>query len=534
MSRIARRNVVPVNQITPLTYRDGVTYIQMLTELSEYIQSILHPSLQHTVDQLVSDVETQMGKHHDQYVDGVQEFQRIHDAFMSDVNAKLMALNDGAVSDLAEDDTSLLGKVLRGIFSSHEDFTEYQASIDSKFRQHQGTTEQQMDSIRDDVTTIHGEVDDQLTGFEHTMGTRLDGFESTMSTRLDATEQRVDQELARERQITNQTDIVNILGSRSNFGHLELRVTGTGQYPSFSVYRVYDGGGSGFFAETTFAGGAQSGNDEYHRMWQTHVGYARNRGDSFEYERRVTISPASNSEFALRFKPENTSAQSQWFPRHNNINTAFRASEPLFMTPHGRLRVSEGDLRGTVRIDGHLDIIQHVYARHPDSGDRNILEMWTTHRFTPDGVITVTGRYKTLEPVIFDSGYVLMMPGNPSHVQRLVSSLGNAYSSNTSKYGTSDTLGENDQGVSYGFITSGAHNVTMGVTYDNAHETLRRGKPGKPVEPAFLEHRNSSVVKLYHQLFEKGTRVPAGTVHRFSGRYVHAYSPKINDFIDVV
>ena len=129
MSRIARRNVVPVNQITPLTYRDGVTYIQMLNELSEYVKSILHPSLQHTVDQLVSDVEKQMDKHHDQYVDGVQEFQRIHDAFMADVNAKLIALNDGAVTDLVKDDTSLLGRVLRSVFTDRESFTDLGTDI---------------------------------------------------------------------------------------------------------------------------------------------------------------------------------------------------------------------------------------------------------------------------------------------------------------------------------------------------------------------------------------------------------------------
>src|SRR5699024_2830203 len=133
MSRIARRNVVPVNQITPLTYRDGVTYIQMLNELSEYVKSILHPSLQHTVDQFVSDVEKQMDKHHDQYVDGVQEFQRIHDAFMSDVNAKLIALNDGAVSDLVQDDTSLLRTTLATLFVDREDFTTFSGQLRNDF-----------------------------------------------------------------------------------------------------------------------------------------------------------------------------------------------------------------------------------------------------------------------------------------------------------------------------------------------------------------------------------------------------------------
>ena len=162
MSRMTRRTVIPVNQITPLRYRDGVTYIQLLTELSEYIKSILHPSLQHTVDQLVADVEVQMDKHHDQYVDGVQEFQRIHDAFMSDVNAHLIALNDGAVSDLVNDDTSLLGTVLRNIFVSQTDFTELDEQLTWKNTQFQNHVEQQISSTRDYVNTEVENVQHEL------------------------------------------------------------------------------------------------------------------------------------------------------------------------------------------------------------------------------------------------------------------------------------------------------------------------------------------------------------------------------------
>lgn len=152
MSRIARRNIVPVNQITPLTYRDGVTYIQMLTELSEYVKSILHPSLQHTVDQLVSEVEAQMDKHHDQYVDGVQEFQRIHDAFMSDVNAKLIALNDGAMSDVVKDESSLLSKTLFGMFASQQQLHDETSSVRHDMSLLESTLSANADRFKNDMT----------------------------------------------------------------------------------------------------------------------------------------------------------------------------------------------------------------------------------------------------------------------------------------------------------------------------------------------------------------------------------------------
>ena len=102
-----------VPQITPYTYRDGQSLLELIKALRDHVVEQLHPSLQHAIDQLVADVESEYEKAHDRYVDGVQEFQRIHDAFMSDVNSSLKALNDGAATDLINDAGSLLGSSLR-------------------------------------------------------------------------------------------------------------------------------------------------------------------------------------------------------------------------------------------------------------------------------------------------------------------------------------------------------------------------------------------------------------------------------------
>ena len=121
-----------VPQITPYTYRDGQTLLELITALRDHVVDQLHPNLQKTIDQLVADVETEYEKSHDRYVAGVQEFQRIHDAFMADVNAKLMALNDDAVTSLVDDATSLLGRVLREIFSVKGEVKPQYIHADSK------------------------------------------------------------------------------------------------------------------------------------------------------------------------------------------------------------------------------------------------------------------------------------------------------------------------------------------------------------------------------------------------------------------
>lgn len=524
--------VFGVPQITPYTTRDAHSLLELIKALRDHVVDELHPNLQTAIDKLVADVEAEYGKALDRYVDGVQEFQRIHDAFMSDVNASLMALNDGAVSDLVRDDGSMLGRVMREIFADKAELTDFRSDVDYRIQQHIANTDTRFGQMISDVDT-------RLDNTVDTVQQQLAATQAKVDQQLDDTTNQVRQFQIVERQLSDQTDMVSTLASRSNLGYMELRVTGgrENSYPSFSVYRVYDGGRSGFFAETSFASGDTDGNDQYQRIWETHAGYATSTSTpgQFEYERRVKLSPVSNHEFALRIKPASLpNTQSQWVPRHNNINTAVRAAEPLFMTPNGRLRVNEGDVR-RAQIEGHLDFIQHVYGRHPDTGNRNLIEIWTTHRFTPDGVITLTGRWKALEDIIFDSGYVLMLPGNPSLVDRVVTSLGNAYPNSPSKYGKSeDMIPESDQATSYGFVMSGSHNFTAAVTYDNAHETLRRGGHGKPDNPAFTEHRNSSIVKIYNQLFSQGTLVKAGTVQRFSGRYIHAYSPGISDAIDVI
>lgn len=104
---------LPISDITPFTYRDGETYLELLNRLSQYITEQLHPNLRKTVEHMVEEMEHILAAQHNKYVEGIQDFQRIHDAFMTDVNSALMALNDNAVTDLARDPGSAFGSYLQ-------------------------------------------------------------------------------------------------------------------------------------------------------------------------------------------------------------------------------------------------------------------------------------------------------------------------------------------------------------------------------------------------------------------------------------
>ena len=172
---------IPVPEVAPLTYRDGVTHLELVYELSQYLKNVLHPSLQSTVDQVVADAEQLLSDATAQYVDGVKEFQRIHDAFMSDVNAHLMALNDGAVSDLVNDGTSMLGEALRSIFTTHVNFDEYKDTVDKGFNDYRETVNTALENTQRDL-------DAQMGDFSNEVSQSLDDMETGINQSLDTME----------------------------------------------------------------------------------------------------------------------------------------------------------------------------------------------------------------------------------------------------------------------------------------------------------------------------------------------------------
>ena len=522
---------IPVPEVAPLTYRDGVTHLELVYELSQYLKNVLHPSLQSTVDQVVADAEQLLSDATAQYVDGVQEFQRIHDAFMSDVNASLIALNDGAVTDLVNDDTSKLGDALRDIFAKHADFQKFEEATTLRFDSFEETTQQRFD-------TFEEATDERLDTFESNTNESLTNLQQSVTQQFTDNRSQRHAEQRAERALSDQTDMVDILAGASSLGNLELRKSGSGKYPSFSVTQYY-GGPNGFMLETSFLGGEIATNDDYQKMYETHGGYARRQSDgTYDYERtHLLTSTGSNREFALSIRPANRStASAQWVPMHNGVPTAVRASDPLFMAPAGRIDMQDAYSGERFReIQGHLEVIQHVYGRHTATGSTNLIEIWTSHKFYPDGSVVVTGRWKALEDIYLDKGYVLMLPTNAALTQRVVTSRGRAYANTDAKYGDTETMENHDMAISYGVVLHRTVNFALAVSYDNAHETLRRDEPGKPDSgAAFIDHRNSSTMKIYNQLFEPNTLVKAGTSHRFRGRYVHAYAPHINNMIDLV
>lgn len=269
---------IPVPEVAPLTYRDGVTQLELVYELSEYLKNILHPSLQSTVDQVVADAEQLLSDATAQYVDGVQEFQRIHDAFMSDVQASLRALNDTVIADLVTDDASYLSTTLRELFLEQEDTdgvvadhlrnenSETRTVIDTVFNDHPvfgeldgklGELENEFNQYAEETTnrvdTALHDVDQKIQEIHDTFGEKLDPiFEGVLDAKAvvvtvgssTATRDEYPAELARHIQTQYQPGVFRTL-RRSSWGPDNNELNSSSLPPGAHVINGAWGGSAG-------------------------------------------------------------------------------------------------------------------------------------------------------------------------------------------------------------------------------------------------------------------------------------------------
>ena len=125
---------LPIAHLKPFPYHKGELYVELLDRLAKYVTQQLHPNLRETVEHVVEEMEHIIADTHAKYVEGIQDFQAIHDAFMEDVNSALMALNDNAVSDLASDPGTTFGSTLRELFADISQVNDLEQRINTDMR----------------------------------------------------------------------------------------------------------------------------------------------------------------------------------------------------------------------------------------------------------------------------------------------------------------------------------------------------------------------------------------------------------------
>lgn len=241
------------------------------------------------------------------------------------------------------------------------------------------------------------------------------------------------------------------------------------------------------------------------------------------------VKPDSNMDFAIQTKPSGGSTL-EWVPYHG-VATAVQADAPVYLDGDVEIDVASMAI-GQYRSISSFELVQRVYGRNSTSGTTNLLEIATSQLVRTNSVVSFNGKVKRLANVEVGDNYFIMFPAAMAIFDKLVSSSGNVYRNGVDLIGTETQLvNDNDLSAGYLLLSSTNKNLACAVRYNNPQETIRRGKVSKNPDStkAFLQHRDSSIVKVYNRPWASGTALAAGTIDRFSGDYIYTQGVGLYD-----
>jgi hypothetical protein len=243
----------------------------------------------------------------------------------------------------------------------------------------------------------------------------------------------------------------------------------------------------------------------------------------------ILLKPASNMDIAMQVQPAGGS-NLEWMPYHG-IATMYQEDAPVYLDGDTVIDVA-GMAIGAYRMVSSFELVQRVFGRNSASGSTNLVELATSHLIRSTGQVTVAGKWKALADIELGDNYHMMLPASMAIFDKVVTSIGNAYPTNPALIGTvTNLVAENDTAMSYMYLSSTNKSVAGAVRYTNPQETIRRGKASKNPDStkAFIQHRDSSITKVYNRPYQPGTAIPAGTTQRFGGDYIYSQGLGIYD-----
>lgn len=244
------------------------------------------------------------------------------------------------------------------------------------------------------------------------------------------------------------------------------------------------------------------------------------------------LDETSNKEFAFSVKPNGSTLANQWFPEHNNTGTAFAngvGNQTLYV---------DGKEVNLATVSGYtpftdLMLVQKLDMKYPGENEP-LANMVSAVNINRHGVHIDT-TFEFLRDTFIGSGYVNMFPMATMWVRQLTTALGKNIEA-TKTDGSRDYINEGDNSFSY-MGTGSIENKLYyaGMTHRNASETMRLGKPGRlelanVTGATWLEHRNTTLQKLYPQVFNSHVMV-AGEKYRFAGSFYAGKVPEARRLI---
>ena len=210
----------------------------------------------------------------------------------------------------------------------------------------------------------------------------------------------------------------------------------------------------------------------------------------------------SNKEFAIATVP--TGKSGEWIPEHGGKGTAFAVKQEIYFD---NKLVTDWTGDNFMKEVQSVKVIQDMKGYHSTDTTKQspLCDITTIHTFNSEGV-SIQGKLKFLVPLRVTAGYVMMFPVYPDFAQKLITNNGYTYASTKTDGSSTNIVGEP---TSFAFVnengTKEKKDMVVAMTILNPHRTLRKGESNRRSPLMFLDHRDSTIQKLYPMIIEERT-----------------------------
>lgn len=225
----------------------------------------------------------------------------------------------------------------------------------------------------------------------------------------------------------------------------------------------------------------------------------------------MPLKDGSNKEFAFNLRRSGQTYDYTFFPWHSVVST--QKVKDLEVWVDGVLFNSQLTSAVTYKDVNKVEIIQYINCKLP-SDENTLGYMISKHTFKKDGSVNVNCTFKAYEDLDIKTGYVAMLPVSNSTCKKLKTSYLNTYETIKTD-GSKTSLIEKDNAVSFIWGEGETEDIAVAMTIINPYSSYRKGKNGRGNPITWIQHRNSTMQKLYPHVFENAT-LNSGEVYSFT------------------
>lgn len=255
----------------------------------------------------------------------------------------------------------------------------------------------------------------------------------------------------------------------------------------------------------------------------TMIGGVAFNGNYNSATNKMLLGYGSNKDWAFSITKN---AETQWFPEHNGVGTAFKLAEPKLLVDNKEINfasmIAEQVIPGT-----DIKFIQSVKCLFPTILDP-IANLDIIFNVGIDGVVALSGKLKLLQDCLINNGYTMMLPMADTVLNELLTSIG------THKVNSADNTAynltmEKDRAYSFASIDSRNPDLIGAVTIDYPLKTLRHGLSGRG-NPFYFFQQRPTYPKVYPLVYFAHNGVVNET-YNFNGRFAVGKIPNIYNYV---